>query len=94
LNGKASIWWEDIKNVKGIQKEDLSWERFEKYFRNKYLSKIYFDEKTKEFYELKPGQRTIEEYVSKFLELLRYVPYIKAENEKVQRFINGIPKDY
>jgi hypothetical protein len=32
LNGKASIWWEDLKNVKGIREEDLSWEQFEKYF--------------------------------------------------------------
>jgi hypothetical protein len=94
LNGKASIWWEDLKNVKGIHEEDLSWERFEKYFRKKYLSEKYFDEKTKEFYELKLGQRTIEEYVSRFLELLRYVPYIKAEKAKVQRFISGLPKDY
>jgi hypothetical protein len=94
LNGKASIWWEDLKNVKGIHEEDLSWERFEKYFRKKYLSEKYFDEKTKEFYELKLGQLTIEEYVSRFLELLRYVPYIKAEKEKVQRFISGLPKDY
>jgi hypothetical protein len=94
LNGKASIWWEDLKNVKGIHEEDLSWERFEKYFRKKYLSEKYFDEKTKEFYELKLGQLTIEEYVSRFLELLRYVPYIKAEKAKVQRFISGLPKDY
>jgi hypothetical protein len=94
LNGKASIWWEDLKNVKGVREEDLSWERFEKYFRKKYLSEKYFDEKTKEFYELKLGQLTIEEYVSRFLELLRYVPYIKEEKEKVQRFISGLPKDY
>ena len=72
MNRKASIWWEDLKNVKGIHKEDLSWEWFEKYFRKKYLY-----EKTKEFYELKLGKLTIEEYVSRFLELLRYVPYIK-----------------
>jgi hypothetical protein len=32
LNGKASIWWEDLKNVKGVHEEDLSWEWFEKYF--------------------------------------------------------------
>jgi hypothetical protein len=37
LNGKAFIWWEDLKNVKWIHEEDLSWERFEKYFRKKYL---------------------------------------------------------
>jgi hypothetical protein len=94
LNGKASIWWEDLKNVKGVHEEDLSWERFEKYFRKKYLSEKYFDEKTKEFYELKLGQMTIEECVNKFLNLLRYVPYIKAENAKVQCFISGLPKDY
>jgi hypothetical protein len=40
LNGKASIWWEDLKNVKGIHEEDLSWERFEKYFRKKYRKNI------------------------------------------------------
>jgi hypothetical protein len=94
LNGKASIWWEDLKNVKGVHEEDLSWEQFEKYFRKKYLSEKYFDEKTKEFYELKLGQLTIEEYVNKFLDLLRYVPYIKVEKKKVQCFINGLPKDY
>jgi hypothetical protein len=24
LNGKASIWWEDLKNMKGVREEDLS----------------------------------------------------------------------
>jgi hypothetical protein len=40
------------------------------------------------------GQLTIEEYVSGFLELLRYVPYIKVEKAKVKRFISGITKEY
>jgi hypothetical protein len=62
LNEKVSIWWEDLKNVKGVRKEDLSWERFEKYFQKKYLLEKYFDEKTKEFYQLKLGQLTIEEF--------------------------------
>jgi hypothetical protein len=42
------------------------------------------DGKTKEFYELRLGYLTIEEFVNKFLELLRYVPYIKDEKEKIQ----------
>jgi len=29
------------------------------------------------------------EYTSRFLELLRYVPYLKEEKAKVQRFISG-----
>jgi hypothetical protein len=49
LNGKASVWWEDLKNVKGVREEDLSWEWFEKYFWKKYLLEKYFDEKTKKF---------------------------------------------
>jgi hypothetical protein len=38
LNGKASIWWEDLRNVKGIHEKDLSWKQFEKYFKKKYFS--------------------------------------------------------
>ena len=56
--------------------------------------KKYVDGKTKEFYELKLGQLTIDEYINKFLELMRYVPYIKDENVKVQRFISGLPQTY
>jgi hypothetical protein len=33
LNGKASIWWEDLRNVKGVHEKDLTWKQFEKYFR-------------------------------------------------------------
>jgi hypothetical protein len=40
------------------------------------------------------GKLTIDEYVSRFLKLLTYVPYIKAEKAKMQRFISGLPKDY
>jgi hypothetical protein len=80
--------------VKGVHEKDLSWKQFDKYFRKKYLSEKYMDGKTKEFYELRRGQLTIDEYVNKFLELLRYVPYIKDEKVKVQRFINGLPQTY
>jgi hypothetical protein len=83
-NGKASIWWEDLRNVKGIHEKELSWKQFEKYFKRKYLSEKYFDGKTKEFYELKLGQLTIDEYINKFLELIRYVPYINDEKVKMQ----------
>jgi hypothetical protein len=55
-----------------------------KYFKKKYLSEKYFDGKSKEFYELKLGQLTIDEYVNKCLEMIRYVPYIKDKNVKIQ----------
>jgi hypothetical protein len=53
LNWKASISWEDLRNVKGVHEKDLSWKKIEKYFNKKYMSEKYFDRKTKEFYELK-----------------------------------------
>jgi hypothetical protein len=80
--------------VKGIHEKEFSWIQFEKHFKKKYLLEKYFDGKTKEFYELGLGQLTIQEYVNKFLELLRYVPYIKDEKVKLQQFINGLPQTY
>lgn len=58
LKGKANIWWEDLKNLKGIREEELSWKEFEEYFRNKYLSKICFNNKAKDLYELRLRQMT------------------------------------
>lgn len=40
------------------------------------------------------GCMTDDEYASRFLELLRYVPYLKDEKAKIQIFINGLPKTY
>lgn len=28
LKGKANIWWEFMKNVKGIKEKELSWKEF------------------------------------------------------------------
>lgn len=39
---------------------------------------------------MKMGFMTDEEYTRKFLELLRYVPYLKEEKEKIQRSISGM----
>ena len=36
----------------------------------------------------------MEEYANKFLELLRYVKYIKDKKVKAQRFLSGLPQSY
>lgn len=36
------------------------------------------------------GSMTDEEYVRKFLELLRYVPYLKEQKANIHRFISGL----
>ena len=37
---------------------------------------------------------TMEEYVKKFLDLMRYVDYIKYEKIKIQIFLSGLPFFY
>ena len=36
----------------------------------------------------------MDEYANKFLELLRYVQYIRDEKVKVQCFLSGLPQSY
>jgi hypothetical protein len=45
----------------------------------------------KEFFELKLGSMTIDEYERRFLELLKYVSFIKDETIKIQRYLSGLP---
>jgi len=35
---KANIWWEDVKNFRGIYEEELTWSELKRLFRKKYLS--------------------------------------------------------
>ena len=60
-----------------------------KSLKKKYFSERYYGRKAKEFNELKMGSMIDEEYMTKLLELLRHVPYLNDEKEKVQRFISG-----
>jgi hypothetical protein len=45
----------------------------------KYSSNIFYYRKMKEFFELKIGSMAMDEYAILFLELLRYVDFIKDE---------------
>jgi hypothetical protein len=44
----------------------------------------------KEFSELKLGSMTIDEYERRFLELMKYVSFIKDETVKIQRYLSGL----
>ena len=71
LTGKEDIWWQDIKKVKGIKEIYVTWKNFKNHFKIKYMLKQYYEEKAKEFYELRLGSMTMKELCSKFLILLR-----------------------
>jgi hypothetical protein len=84
LKGKASMWWDQLVQVQHIVEKSVTWREFKKYFEKKYLTKRYYEKKMKEFFELKLGSTTIDEYERSFLELLKYVSFIKDETVKIQ----------
>ena len=66
LSGKVDIWWQYLKRVKGIRENNINWSTFKKYFKNKFLSEQYYEERDKEFYELKLGTMTMKDLNSDF----------------------------
>lgn len=67
------------------------WDNFQKHFKEKYLTWFFYDEKEKEFQDLKLGQHMMDEFITKFTYLLRYVSYIREEKDKVKCFKRNIP---
>jgi hypothetical protein len=91
LKGKASMWWDQLLQVQHIREKDITWKEFKRNFRKKYLTKRYYDRNMKDFFELKLGSMTIDEYERRFLELLKYILFIKQETIKIQRYLSGFP---
>ena len=77
--------------VQHIKEKNFTWREFKRYFQNKYLTKRYYDKKMKEFFELKIGSMTIDEYERRFLEQLKYVSFIKDGIVNIQRYLSAFP---
>jgi hypothetical protein len=88
LNGKASMWRDHLVQVQHIKEKSFTLREFKKYFEKKYLTKRYYDKKIKDLFELKLGSITIDEYERRFLELLKYVSFIKNETVKIHRYLS------
>jgi hypothetical protein len=91
LKGKSSMWWDPFVQWKHIDERNVTWREFKRYFQKKYLIKRYYDTKMKKLFELKLGSMTIDEYERIFLELLKYVSFIKDEQVKIQSYLSGLP---
>jgi hypothetical protein len=94
MKGKASIFWKDLKLAKGLKEKRMKWSQFNKYFKKQYLSEIYYARKTKKFYELWLRQMSMDDLINNFLDLLRFVPYIKEAKVKIQSFLSWLPQSY
>jgi hypothetical protein len=65
--------------VQHIKEKKCYLEGIQEVFEKKHLTKRYYAKKMKEFFELKLGSMTIDEYERRFLELLKYVSFIKDD---------------
>jgi len=70
--------------------EDVSWEMFKEWFRERYLSEEFIERQLNEFNPLRQGGRTVPEYEARFIELLRYAPHLNTKKLKVNRFVFGL----
>ena len=77
-----------------MKEKYLTWRFFKKYFKRNFISEQYYEERAKEFYELKLGSMSMKELRNKFLSLLRYIPYIIDEKPKIQRFLIYLPTSF
>jgi hypothetical protein len=83
--------WDQFVKVKHIDENKVTWREFKRYFQRKLLTKRYYDKKIREFFELNLGNMTTDEYERRFLELLKYVTFIKDEQFKVHKYLSGFP---
>jgi hypothetical protein len=83
------MWLDQFVQVQHNEKK-VTWREFKRYFQRKYLTKRYYDKKMKKFFELKLGSMTIDDYERRFLELLKYISFIKDEQAKIQRYLSGM----
>ena len=69
--GSALLWWKTLLPQLYMAVEDVSWERFEEQFRERYLPEEFIERQLKEFNALRQGGRTMLEYEARFMALLR-----------------------
>jgi hypothetical protein len=90
LKGSTLLWWKMLLLQLNMADEDVSWELFVEWFRERYLSEEFIEHQLNEFNALRQGGRTMPKYEAYFVELLRYAPHLNTEKLKVNRFVFGL----
>ncbi|GFS35664.1 hypothetical protein Acr_00g0041350 [Actinidia rufa] len=85
--GEAHEWW----LLTSEREPNMTWERFQAAFNDKYFSQALKSKKLKEFIHLKQENMTVMTYEAKFTELARYAPYmVDTEEKKARKFEDGL----
>ena len=78
LEGKARVWWRWARTSRDL--EVMTWAEFQELFMGKYFPDTARHAKAQEFLELKQGATTMMDYVTRFIELARFVDDYVAIN--------------
>ncbi|WRX21068.1 Retrotransposon gag domain - like 10 [Theobroma cacao] len=92
LEKRARTWWNSVKSCSITPQ---TWSDFLREFDGQYFTYFHQKEKNREFLSLKQGNLTVEEYETRFNELMLYVPdLVKSEQDQAsyfeERLRNGI----
>jgi hypothetical protein len=78
LKGSALLWWKSLLPQLNMAIEDVSWEIFEEWLQERYLSEEFIEHQLNEFNALQKGGRAMPEYEARFMELLRYALHLNT----------------
>ncbi|XP_057473033.1 uncharacterized protein LOC130761541 [Actinidia eriantha] len=85
--GEAHEW----RLLTSEREPNMTWERFQAIFDDKYFPQALKSKTLKEFIHLKQGNMTVMAYEAKFMELARYAPYMMdTEEKKARNFEDGL----
>ncbi|XP_073281945.1 uncharacterized protein [Primulina huaijiensis] len=89
LTKSARIWWEATKVTINVQ--TLKWNEFKDLFYDKYFPSDVKARKVKEFFELKQGTMSMNDYILKFEEGCLFVPFIASnDKDRAEHFMRGL----
>ncbi|KZV33889.1 hypothetical protein F511_11099 [Dorcoceras hygrometricum] len=94
LREHAQRWWKGTSRVMRETGVVISWESFCAAFRQEYTPESFYNNREREFDNLKQGNLRVAEYARQFSSLLSYVPHV-ANQERTNRnkFLRGLRPD-
>jgi hypothetical protein len=79
LRDNALNWWGNLERHFNLTPDTVSWDNFEERFNRKYFPTYYDEQKVGPFHSLAQGNKTVEEYKIRFMDLVIYVSYIDTD---------------
>ena len=90
LKGAALNWWGNQERQLHLTPDTVPWELFVEKFKGKYLPASYQEEQAGALHALVQRHLSVEEYEERFMELVKYVPYLDNDERQVERFVYGL----